>query len=103
MKSFMLHFARYMATYAALMLASYLVWTAAGSPVDAAAALAAGPQASALLSVSNFLMNFALIAYPAYALIAAAIGHAARRIPPRAIRVGARTHSGAKPRALFGK
>ena len=103
MKSFMSHFARYMATYAALMLASYLVWAAAGSPADAPAAFAAGPQASALLSVSNFLMNFALIAYPAYALIAAAIGHAARRIPPRAIRVGARTHSGAKPRALFGK
>lgn len=103
MKSFMSHFARYMATYAALMLASYLVWAAAGSPADAPAAFAAGPQASALLSVSNFLMNFALIAYPAYALLAAAIGHAARRIPPRAIRVGARTHSGAKPRALFGK
>ena len=103
MKSFMSHFARYMATYAALMLASYLVWAAAGSPADAPAAFAAGPQASALLSVSNFLMNFALIAYPAYALIAAAIGHAARRIPPRAIRTHAHARPDAKPRALFGK
>lgn len=103
MKSFMLHFARYMATYAALMLASYLVWTAAGSPTDAATAFAAGPQASGLLATSNFLMNFALIAYPAYALIAAAIRHAARRIPPRAIRARTHARSGAKPRALFGK
>lgn len=103
MKSFMSHFARYMATYAALMLASYLVWAAAGSPADAPAAFAAGPQASALLSVSNFLMNFALIAYPAYALLAAAIGHAARRIPPRAIRTHAHARPDAKPRALFGK
>lgn len=103
MKSFMLHFARYMATYAALMLASYLVWAAAGGPADAAAAFAAGPQASALASISNFLMDFALIAYPAYALIAAAIRRAARRIPPRAIRTHAHARPDAKPRALFGK
>ncbi len=101
MKSAMLHFARYMATYVALMLASYLVWLAAGSPADAAAALAAGARPSALLAVSNFLMNFALVAYPAYVLIALAVRRIARRIPPQAS--GAQAQADAKPRPLFGK
>ena len=61
-----MHFAWYMASYAVLMLASYALWIAAGSP---AGPLEAGTFASGLQAVSNFLVDFAVVAYPLYAVI----------------------------------
>ncbi len=75
MRSIMTHFAKFMATYTALMFASYLLWCAAGSPADAAAAIAAGTQAADLLAASNFLMQLSFVAYPAWALIAYIVRH----------------------------
>ncbi len=75
MRTAMIHFAKYMATYTALMFASYLLWIAAGSPADAAAAAATSAQAADLLAASNFLMPLSLLAYPVWALIAFIVRH----------------------------
>ena len=61
-----MHFAWYMASYTVLMLASYALWIAAGSP---AGPLEAGTFAGGLQAVSNFLVDFAVVAYPLYAAI----------------------------------
>lgn len=61
-----MHFAWYMASYTVLMLVSYALWIAAGSP---AGPLGVGTVAGALQAVSDFLVNFAVIAYPLYAAI----------------------------------
>ena len=61
-----MHFAWYMASYTVLMLVSYALWIAAGSP---AGPLGVGTVAGALQAVSDFLVNFAVVAYPLYAAI----------------------------------
>ena len=61
-----MHFAWYMASYTVLMLVSYALWIAAGSP---AGPLGVGTAAGALQAVSDFLVNFAVVAYPLYAAI----------------------------------
>ena len=54
-----MHFAWYMASYTVLMLVSYALWIAAGSP---AGPLGVGTVAGALQAVSDFLVNFAVVA-----------------------------------------
>lgn len=61
-----MHFAWYMASYAVLMPTSYALWITAGSP---AAPLGAGTFAGGLQAASDFLMNFAAVAYPLYVAI----------------------------------
>lgn len=61
-----MHFAWYMASYTVLMLVSYALWIAAGSP---AGPLEAGKGTGGLQAVSNFLVDFAVVAYPLYAAI----------------------------------
>lgn len=76
MRSAMLHFAKYMASYTALMIVAYALWQAAGCPaVDDS--FAAGSFQQVAFSLSNFLIAFAVAAYPLYAVIEAAL----RRIP----------------------
>ena len=69
-----MHFAWYMASYTVLMLVSYALWIAAGSP---AGPLEAGKGAGGLQAVSNFLVDFAVVAYPLYA----AIRYLIKRLP----------------------
>ncbi len=72
MRSAMHHFAKYMASYTALMLIAYLLWQSSGCPA-ADAVLPAGTFEQCVFSLSNFLIGFAVVAYPLYALIEAAV------------------------------
>ena len=68
-----LHFAWYMLSYTVLMLASYLLWNAAGAVADAAG------LGALLQAASDFLINFAVFAYPLFAVIKAIIKRMSRR------------------------
>lgn len=97
MRSAMLHFAKYMASYAILMGAAYILWLASGSPAHDAV-LQAGTFERGAFMLSNFLIGFSIIAYPLYALIAACI----RRIPraPLQRRSKKENSAGMKKRAM---
>ena len=72
-----LHLVRYMGTYTALMVVSFLLWQAAGCPAGALsvgtsawdAAFAAGAADNPLALASDFLIEFSLVAYPLYCAI----------------------------------
>lgn len=75
-------FVKYMASYAVLMFASYALWLASGfysgTSVGAVGADVSLSLSCGLHAVSDFLVVFAVFAYPAYAAIKAAVGRFAR-------------------------
>lgn len=77
MRIAMLHFARYMASYTILMIIAYALWQASGCPARDAV-FAAGSFQQVAFSLSNFLIGFAVAAYPLYALIEATIRRISR-------------------------
>lgn len=72
-----LHLVRYMATYTILMFVSFLLWQAAGCPAGTLSvgpsawdvSFAAGAASNPLALVSDFLIEFSLVAYPLYCAI----------------------------------
>ena len=76
-------FVTYMVSYAALMFASYLLWRASGLysgvSVDAAGGAISLSLFHGLSALSDFLVVFAVFAYPAYAVVKAAISRLSRR------------------------
>ena len=76
-------FVKYMASYAVLMITSYVLWLASGLCYGASAgAVGADVLLSfscGLRATSDFLVLFAVFAYPAYAAIKAVIGFLVRR------------------------
>ena len=79
MGRFQLHFGKYMGTYTVLMFASFLLWQGAGDvSAGAAVFVDASSLSAAMLIASDFLIGFAAIAYPLYAIIAACIKRIAR-------------------------
>ena len=72
MGRFQIHLARYMGTYTLLMAASYLLWRLSG--VFAASSsvfllFTAAEVAGGLYEFSNFLVDFAVVAYPLYCAV----------------------------------
>ncbi len=88
MGRFQLHFAKYMATYTALMFVSFLLWQAAGGGTDQTLnVVLADTFSGTLFAVSDFLIDFAAIAYPLYAVIATCIKRIGRSGGLRRLRV----------------
>ncbi len=75
-------FVKYMASYAVLMITSYVLWLASGLCYGASAgAVGADVLLSfscGLRATSDFLIVFAALAYPAYAAIKAAVDRLVR-------------------------
>ena len=84
-------FVAYMVSYAILMLVSYLLWQASGLYSDVSAGATAGASGGGtggivplslfygLRVLSDFLVVFAVFAYPAYSVVKAAIVRLSRR------------------------
>lgn len=74
-----LHFAKYMGSYAVLMAMSFLLWQIAGyTEGQMLAGAGVDVFARTMRAASDFLIDFAAIAYPLYAAIAMCIKNAAR-------------------------
>ena len=83
-------FVRYMASYAVLMFASYVLWLVSGASsgalVGSAGAVASLSIFCGLRALSDFLAAFAALAYPAYAVVRAVVGYFSRGFAARSAR-----------------